>query len=333
MPEPLLLVQAIVLAAVLAGIVQLLAWWIVGAVGAAVLPKNAERQQTRSCRLAQTRVAVGGALGIGIGFVAGAWTLGQWPHWPPVEDRDRFLAVLLPVAIFVECLAALPSRRRWLAWGMRLVLSAATAPMLLYATTYVVELAGSGSREWTNREMTAWLMGMAAALAVVWMAAIRLLRTNSGRLLPFALAITAGAAGVTIMLSGYLTGGELGLPLAGAIGGAALAALGLRMLKCNEGALSVGIVGLFSLLVMGRFFGALTTLHGGILLAASLLVCLPELMPRKRLSSWLQGMLAIAIFVISIAFVVMQAREKFVQSSAPASSPGEATADDYMEYK
>lgn len=309
MAEPLLLVKAMLLAAVLAGMVQLLAWWIGNAVG------------------------VGGALGVGAGFVAGAWVLGQWPHWPPVEDRDRFLTVLLPAVVLVECFAALPRMRPWLAWGMRLLLSAASAPILLYATTYLAELAGPGSREWTNTQMAAWLTGMAAALAVVWMTAIRLLRTDAGRLLPFALAITSAAAGVTIMLSGYLTGGELALPLAGAVGGAALASLSLRMLKCNGGAVGVGMAGLFSVLVIGRFFGELTTPHAGILLAAPLLVCLPELPLRKYSSPWVRATLAVVIAVIPIAFVVIQAREKFVRASAPASSTGEATVDDYLEYK
>jgi hypothetical protein len=325
MPEPLLLVNAVVLAAVLSGVVQLLAWWILGAVGAVVLP--------RVPHLQQARIAVGRALGVGIGFVAGAWALGQRPHWPPIEDRDRLLALFLPAAILVECLASLPRVRPWLASGIRVVFSAASAPVLLYATTYLAELSGPGSREWTDRQMAAWLTGMAAALAILWIGAVRLLGTSSGRILPFALAITTGGAGVTIMLSGYLTGGELALPLAGAIGGATLVSLCLRMLKCNAGAVGVGVVGLFSLLVMGRFFGELTTLHSGILLAAPLLVGLPELLPRKHSSVWLRATLAVVLAVIPIAFVVMQARETFVKASAPSSSPGEATVDDYMEYK
>lgn len=333
MSEPLLLVKAVALAALLAGIVQLLAWWIIGAVSEAVLPKSRKLLQTRFRGLAHTRIAVGGALGVGIGFVAGAWALGQRPHWPPAEDRDRFLAILLPAAILVECLAALPHIRPWLAWGMRLALSAVSAPILLYATTYLTELAGPGSREWTNQQMAAWLMGLASAVAIVWMVAVRLLRTNSGRLLPFALAITAAGAGITIMLSGYLTGGELAQPLAGAVGGTSLAVLGLRMLKCNLGGVGVGVVGLFGLLVVGRFFGELTTVHAGMLLMAPLLVCVPELLPRKCSSPWLRGALAVVVVMMPIAFVLMQAREKFVQTSGGRWSPEETTVDDYMEYK
>ncbi len=95
----------------------------------------------------------------------------------------------------------------------------------------------------------------------------------------------------------------------------------------------MGVVSLFSLLVMGRFFGELTTLHGEILLAAPLLVGLSELLPRKHSSVWLRGTLAVVLTVIPIAFVMMQAREKFVEASAPAANPGETTVDDYREYK
>jgi hypothetical protein len=208
-----------------------------------------------------------------------------------------------------------------------------SAPILLYETTYLTELAGPGSREWTNQQIAAWLMGMASAVAFVWMAAVRLLRTDSGRFLPFALALTAGSAGITIMLSGYLTGGELAQPLAGAVGGASLAVLCLRMLKCKLGAVGVGVVGLFGLLVVGRIFGELTTVHAGIFLMAPLLVCVPELLPRKCSSPWLRGTLAIIVLVMPISFVVMQAREKFVQASGVRLSPEETTVDDYLEYK
>ncbi len=84
---------------------------------------------------------------------------------------------------------------------------------------------------------------------------------------------------------------------------------------------------------MGRFFGEVTTLHSGILLAAPLLVGLPEVLPRKLSSVRLRAALAVVLAVIPIAFVVMQAREKFVKASAPTSNPGEATIEDYMDYK
>jgi MFS family permease len=338
-PEPLLLIKAIALAAGLAACVQLLVWWIPRAVRQAASGRNQTRDQPPSDSSAATRaagtarMAIGGAIGVGIGFVAGAWLLGQLPNWPPAEDRDRFFAILLPAAVLVECFCAVLRVGSRLRGCARLILSAAAVPILLYRSTYLAELAGPGSRDWTNSELILWLMSLAVVLAFVWFAAVHLLGTDSGRILPFALALAAGGAGVTIMLSGYLTGGELGLPLAGAIGGSAVAALGLRMLRCNAGAVGVGVVGLFGVLVMGRFFGKLTTVHGSILLAAPLLVCVSELLPRRISAQWLRRMLAAVVVVIPIAFVVAQAREKFVQDSASKSEPGEPSDDDYSEYK
>jgi uncharacterized membrane protein len=343
MPDLLSLVEAVSVAAVVAGIIQLLAWWIPGALRRALAaalrtgppsqhsPMQQSGPQPHSGRPGASRIAVGGALGAGIGFVAGACALGQQPSWPLAEDHDRLLAVLLPAAVIVECVAAVQRGHPWLAWSLRFVLSAAAAPILLYGSTYVSEVAGS--RAWTNAEMVAWLAGLAVSLVVIWMAAVRLLPTGLGRMLPFALSGAAAAACVTVMLSGYMTGGELALPLAGAVGGAAVAALILRMLRCDTGVVGVGVVGLFAVLVIGRFFGTLSTVHGAILLAAPLLVCVPELLPRKNSSPWLHGALAVVLLVIPITFVIAQAREKFVQESASSSSPEGTSADEYLEYK
>ena len=151
--------------------------------------------------------------------------------------------------------------------------------------------------------------------------------------MPFALAIAASGAGVTIMMSGYLTGGELALPLAGAIGGAAVASLLLRMLKCNSGMVGVGVLALFAVIVLGRFFGNLTMIHGTILLAAPLLGCVPRFLPRKLTSVWLRAALSLGLAVIPVAIVVADAREKFVQESAAKSSSDDSAADDYLEYR
>jgi hypothetical protein len=123
-------------------------------------------------------------------------------------------------------------------------------------------------------------------------------------------------------------GGELGLPLAGAVGGAAL---GLRWRPGSAGAVSVGVIGLFAVLVVGRFFGELRTLHGVILLATPLLVCVLALLPRQVSSAWLRGAVAVVVVALPIALVVIQARARFVQASGARSSSGEVTVDDSLE--
>ena len=47
-------------------------------------------------------------LGLAAGFYLGCWILKLRPHWPPREDLDRLLLVVLPVAMATESLAVLP---------------------------------------------------------------------------------------------------------------------------------------------------------------------------------------------------------------------------------
>src|SRR5437870_5447086 len=63
--------------------------------------------------------AVGGA------FFLGAWVLGVRPHWPPAQDLDRFLLVLLPAVVVAETAAVfLRGWAWWAAWPPRLLAAA-----------------------------------------------------------------------------------------------------------------------------------------------------------------------------------------------------------------
>src|SRR5438128_10220025 len=66
------------------------------------------------------RASAGGVLGVGLGFFLGCWLLEVRPHWPPREDQDRFLLILLPALLAVELLAATLGRCRWLVWLLRM---------------------------------------------------------------------------------------------------------------------------------------------------------------------------------------------------------------------
>src|SRR5205814_2274626 len=94
-------------------------------------------------------VAAGSALGAGVGFLLGVFVLGLWPKWPPKEDADRFLLVLLPAAVLVELVAAVPLLPRWVAWLGRLTVAGFAAPVLLHGSIYLTDAAGPGSRKWS----------------------------------------------------------------------------------------------------------------------------------------------------------------------------------------
>src|SRR5438128_3746262 len=94
----------------------------------------------------QKLVAAGWALAVGGGFFAGCCVLlGRLPNWPPREDIDRLLLVLLPAAVVAEAMSAIFERPRWLAWAMRGIVAATAGRILLHNTTYIADLQGETS--------------------------------------------------------------------------------------------------------------------------------------------------------------------------------------------
>ena len=96
MPDYGLLVQGFLLAAIVGGLTLL----------AIARPANPP----------PWRIAAGWVGGLGAGIYCGCARLGDWPRWPPLEDRDRLLVILLPLALAVEFAAMLMQNRRWPAW-------------------------------------------------------------------------------------------------------------------------------------------------------------------------------------------------------------------------
>src|SRR5260370_234266 len=95
------------------------------------------------------RLALRGAPGVGGAFLLGAWQLGVRLEWPPAEDQQRFLLILLPATVVVAFLAALFDRRPWAAWLVWLLLAVAAAPLLLHGSVYLQETPGAETRKWT----------------------------------------------------------------------------------------------------------------------------------------------------------------------------------------
>ena len=186
-----------------------------------------------------------------------------------------------------------------------------------------------------------WLIpaALAAALAVVWIALVVLERRTQGCSVPLALALACAGASATVMLSGYATGGQLGLPLAAALAGAMAASLALSGTADRSGVIGMAVVGLFSLLVVGRFFGSLSTTNAALLFGAPLLCWLPELPPRCR------GLVRVLWAAVPVALALTLARSKFVEdenrpspgtkqpSSQTPSDAQEPTLQDYLDFR
>jgi hypothetical protein len=271
--------------------------------------------------------AAGAVLGVALGFLAACVVLHLRPHWPPREDQDRLLLILLPTVVVVELLAT--AIGKW-AWLVRVGVAAGAAWVLLFGSVYLTDLAGPASREWTQKQAILILTAMAGTLIVAWAALTNLARRAAGWTVPLALALTCGGAGVAVMLSGYASGGQLGIPFGGAIAGVVLPSLLLARPLHVTGVTGVAIVGLFALLVIGRFFGQLATGHALVLFLAPLACCLPELALVRCLGPRLRGLSRLLLAAIAVGVIVALAQQKFAESTQPTTASDEGSRDDYL---
>jgi len=268
-------------------------------------------------------IEAGWVVGLGAGFYLGCWVLGIRPHWPPREDMDRLLVIVVPAALAMELLAAVARPPRWLTWSSRLAVAGALAPVLLHGSIYLSDAAGPGTREWPFPRAVLVLLSLAAAQATLWAALVHLARRSPGVSLTVSLAMAIGGSALAIMLSAYATGGQAGVPMAAALLGASAAAMALP--SATRGHLAaptgVAIVELASLLIIGRFFGELRTDHALVLFVAPSLAWLPELPRLRRMPPWARGLTRVVLVSAVVSVVVADAARRFVAAAGP-SAPG-----------
>jgi len=313
MPDPLFLLEVMAGAALVAALMVLVWGW----------PWRAPHPG---------QVAIGEALGIGGAFFLGCGIVSRWPRRSLAEAEDRLLLIVLPAIVVVEITAAFRGVPRWLAWALRGVVAAGVTPVLLYNSRYFTDSAGPGTRLWSAAQAVLWLGGLAAVLAVEWLLLVLLARRTSSRFLLLALAVACGGAAPTIMVSGYVTGGLLLVPLAGALVGTAVASCFWVASRGDGAAVGFGVVFLFALLVMGRFFGELRTFHAGLLLFAPLLAWLPEFLPGKKPRTWgraVPGIILVAIPVVLAFYLAQKPSPASDGAPAPAREP---TVEDYQQF-
>ena len=125
----------------------------------------------------------------------------------------------------------------------------------------------------------------------------------------------------------------MAMPLAGAVVGALVASLIMKGKVSVDGLLGPSVVGLFAVLIMGRFFGELTWTNAALLFFAPLLCWLGELPPLHRLKPGLRAVAGIALAAAPVLIALALAQQKFVEDSAKT-SPGseEPSLEDYMNF-
>ncbi len=307
MPDPISILKMIAAAAVAAAVVLVLIGW-------------------RGRKTGSAGVDFGWVLGTGAGFLLGCCVQGKFPHWPPAEDQDRLIFLVFPAVVIVELLAA-ARLSRWVVWPLRIALAAAVAPVLLYGSTYLSGEVGPESDALTTTQACVILGGLAVFLVAVWALLELLSKRAPGVSTAVCLAIATAGAGLAILISGYLSGGQNGLALSAAVAGAAVATLSLRWSSRGTRPLGVAIVLFYSLIVIGRFFGALSTTHAIVLFACPLLAWLPELPLLRRLPRWLRELTrALLVALLVSAIVVIEVRNFAENSPAASDSENEEAA-------
>jgi hypothetical protein len=225
----------------------------------------------------------------------------------------------------VETLAA-TMRSGGAAWIVRLGLTAVVAPILLHNSVYLADLNGRNSAEWSPSQATIVLCGLAALLALVWAMLSGLQSRTSTSAVLWVLVLDALATAVTVMLSGYYRGGLLGLGLAAALAGATLASYIAQPQSPTSGSLGMSVIGIFAVVLVGRFFGTLSTGLAACLLLAPLLAWTVELPRLRRLAPGWRGTGRLACVAVPLIVVVMIAQRKFTAASTARSRPSEPSA-------
>lgn len=291
MPDPVLYLQAMAAAASAGAALAL-------AIGL-VRPGASAARMNLAC--------VGGMV---LGLTLGYEVLRLWPAWPPANGLGRFLLIVFPAVVGIEAIAARERTPGWLAWCLRLALVASMGRILLHGSVYLV----GAESEWTAAQAVVSLSLSGAALAIAWTLLLWLARRAPGISIPLAIAQAGLCAGAVIMLAGYLTGGAAALPLAAALAGVAVASRLIGERHEMQGAIGIGIVGLFSLLFIGRFFGGLSTLSALGMFLAPLLCWATEIPALRTRKPWLVGSLRLALVAIPLIAVFVVAKREFDRS-------------------
>lgn len=268
----------------------------------------------------------GGALAVATAMLAGAWALGLVPRVPPREALDRFLIILIPFAVLAETLAATTGRTQWVGLGLRLVVASLALPVLVHGSSYVTDLSGPETREWTVSEAAIIYIGLAFAL-ILMQRTLSLLAKRAALSTALVMVVATAGAAITIMLSGYATGGQLAIPLAAAMG-----AFVISGGRHAEGAVAITVTALFSLLIVGKLFAGLTTLSAVVLFAAPLLAYVPEIL-LPQVQPRIQGALRIMFTAIPVTLILWLAQQQFTADSVTlGESPSSSSLDDYMSF-
>lgn len=264
-------------------------------------------------RADEPRLNVASLVGVSVGILLGYLVLGMRPVWPPMNALGRWWLIVLPSVAAIELIAASQRLPQWGHWLLRSALAMLAGRILLHDSAYLV----GPNREWTALTAAIILNGCGLLLLAEWTLLIRLAQRSSGVSLAVSLACCIQCCGIAVMLAGYVSGGAAVIPVAAAITGVAIAAVAIRTPARLEGTIGIGTVSLFSLLVIGRFFGKLSTSSALAMMLAPQLCWIAELPGLRSRSRWVVVAVQLVLVAIPLLVVLTLAKLKFDREILP----------------
>ena len=247
------------------------------------------------------------------GHLVGYGMLRLYPARPPASALDRLMIVILPAVVLLEWFGGLPRVSGKILWLLRVAIAIVTGRILLHGSVYL----SGPNPEWTTVETLGTLVVGAGVLIVVWSALSWLFERSPGPAIPLALAMSIQSAAVCIMLAGYIKGGAAALLATASLLGIIIAIAVLKQFSALQPAISIGVVQLFGLLWIGRFFGGLTTGPALAIMLAPLLCLVSEIPVIRRQKPWIVGTLRLMLVAVPLVVVLWLAKQKFDREMAP----------------
>ncbi len=242
------------------------------------------------------------------GAILGHVVLRLWPHWPPANALDRFGVIVLPATVVLLLIGPWPSKSPALQWALYFFAALCFGRILLHRSVYLQDdLVGS----------SVLLVGSAVLLVGVQSLMMRLWVRTRQASIPLAIAAALFTAGLLVLMAGYIKGGCAALPWSAALVGATLGACWTKNSAHLQGVVALGVVVLFGIVFIGRFFGELTTECALLVLLAPLICWVVELPGIRTRAAWQRECLCLCLVAATLFAMLFSAKRKFDREMAP----------------
>ncbi len=243
-----------------------------------------------------------------IGAVLGHIVLGLWPNWPLAGALDRLFAIALPAAIPLQIFVGAKTMSAAKRFVWQLLFALALAWTLLYGSVY---LQGKLIKPIAILASSATLFVTTDALLS------RLWARTQQATIPLAVAMSIFTAGMLVLMAGYIKGGVAAFPWSAALAGTTIGAWLTKKHLNLAAVLSIGIVVLFAILFIGRFFGALTTGWAVLVAAAPLLCWVAEIPALRAWAPWRRECLRLALVIAALLIILIAGKQRFDRKMGP----------------